>query len=81
MGEEADIVKSSAEAIRDILREVPAYQDALQPAAQKFGAELVPIGEKVAQSLSTVADAVNVALLPLKALVWSAKQINGPRKS
>lgn len=67
MGEEAggdNKVKETIEAVTGLVKAVPVYEDALQPVAKQLG-----------KSLETVGRAVNVALLPLKGLVWSFEEI------
>jgi len=56
--------KGEIKAVADILKSVPIYKDAVQPAAKVFG-----------QSLTTVAKAVDAALGPLKLLVWGYDKI------
>jgi hypothetical protein len=48
-----------AKAVEGIVKTVPVYQDAVQPAAKQVG-----------QSLETITKAINVALAPVSALVW-----------
>lgn len=57
-------VADIANAVAAVAKEVPIYQDALQPAAQEVG-----------KALGTVAKLVNVALAPVSALVWGYEQI------
>lgn len=57
-------VADIANAVAAVAKEVPIYQDALQPAAQEIG-----------KALGTVAKLVNVALAPVSALVWGYDQI------
>lgn len=52
------------DAIADVAKVVPVYQDMLQPAAQELG-----------KALQTVAKSVHVALAPVSALVWGYDQI------
>lgn len=62
MGEEAgsdNKVKETIEAVTALVKAVPIYQDALQPAAKQLG-----------KSLETVGKVINVALAPVGALVW-----------
>ncbi len=56
--------KEDLKNIADIIKAVPVYQDAIQPAAKIIG-----------QSLVTVAKAVDSALAPLKLLVWGYDKI------
>jgi len=60
MSETGDVAK----AVEGIVKAVPIYNDALQPAAKELGT-----------ALATVAKTVNVALAPLRALVWGWEQI------
>lgn len=67
MGDEAggdNKVKETIEAVTGLVKAVPIYEDAIQPVAKQVG-----------KSLETVGRAVNVALLPLKGLVWSFEEI------
>lgn len=57
-------VAQVAEAVEGIVKSVPVYQDALQPAAKQIG-----------KGLETVARAINVALASISALVWGYDQI------
>lgn len=57
-------VADVANAVAAVAKEVPIYQDALQPAAQEIG-----------KALGTVAKLVNVALAPVSGLVWGYEQI------
>ena len=57
-------VTDIANAVAAVAKEVPIYQDAIQPAAQEVG-----------KALGTVAKLVNVALAPVSALVWGYEQI------
>jgi hypothetical protein len=62
MSEEAggdNKVKETIEAVTGLVKAVPIYQDALQPAAKQLG-----------KSLETVGKVINVALAPVGALVW-----------
>ncbi|BEN31972.1 DUF4393 domain-containing protein [Serratia nevei] len=69
MSEENSQTKTSqvtdiVHAVAAVTKEVPIYQDAIQPAAQEVG-----------KALGTVAKLVNVALAPVSALVWGYDQI------
>lgn len=57
-------VADIANAVAAVAKEIPVYQDALQPAAQEIG-----------KALGTVAKLVNVALAPVSVLVWGYDQI------
>lgn len=50
--------------VSDLVKAVPVYQDAVQPAARELG-----------KGLETVAKAVNMALAPLSLLVWGYEKI------
>ena len=66
MGEEKKETntKTTIDAITGLAKAIPVYQDAVQPAAQQIG-----------KSLGTVTKAVNIALAPVKALVWGYEKI------
>jgi len=55
-------VKSVAEILGSVVK--PMYEDAVQPAAKQIG-----------RTLETVTKTVNIALIPIKALVWGYEQI------
>lgn len=57
-------VKATIDAVTGLVKAIPVYQDTLQPAAKQVG-----------QSLETVTKTVNIALAPIKALVWGYDQI------
>lgn len=57
-------VKSTIDAVTGLAKAVPVYQDAVQPAAQQIG-----------KSLETVTKLVNIALVPIKVMVWGYDQI------
>lgn len=57
-------IKGTIDAVTGLVQAVPVYQDALQPAAKEVG-----------KSLEVVAKTVNIALTPLKALVWGYEKI------
>jgi len=59
-------VKSTVEAVTGLVKAIPVYQDTVQPAAQQIG-----------KSLETITKTVNIALAPIKALVWGYEQIEG----
>ena len=50
--------------ITDLAKTIPIYQDSIQPAAKEIG-----------KSLQVVAKTVNIALSPIKALVWSYEKL------
>jgi Abortive infection alpha len=53
-------------AVKGAIEATPIYKDALQPAAQELG-----------KGLLTVAKCINVALAPIKVLVWSYERVEG----
>lgn len=57
-------VEGTINAITGLAKAVPIYEDAIQPAAKEIG-----------KALAAVAQAVNVALAPVKGLVWGYEQI------
>ena len=57
-------IKDTVEAVTGLVKSVPIYPDTIQPAAKELG-----------KSLETVAKTVNIALTPLKALVWSFEKL------
>lgn len=57
-------IKTTIDAVTGLVKEVPVYQDAIQPAAKEIG-----------KSLATITKTVNVALAPIKALVWGYDKI------
>ncbi|MEO6520530.1 MAG: DUF4393 domain-containing protein [Mucilaginibacter sp.] len=57
-------IKSTIEAVASLVKAVPVYEDALQPAAKQIGG-----------ALETITKAVNAALAPVKVLVWGYEQI------
>ncbi|BDA94739.1 hypothetical protein E5AUHO_23280 [Citrobacter freundii] len=63
-GSKSSNIADIANAVAAVAKEVPIYQDALQPAAQEVG-----------KALGTVAKLVNLALAPVSGLVWGYEQI------
>lgn len=61
---EENNVGSTINAATGLLKEVPLYYDAIQPAAKEIGV-----------ALQTVAKSIHVALAPISALVWGYEQI------
>ncbi len=57
-------VGGAVAAVTELVKAVPVYQDAIQPAAKEVG-----------QGLETIARAVNMALAPLGAIVWGYQKI------
>ncbi len=62
---DSDKIIQAAEAIEGIVKAVPIYQDALQPAAQQIG-----------KGLETITKTIHVALAPVSALVWGYEKIS-----
>ena len=58
-------VRDTIEAVTGLVKAVPVYEDALQPAAKELG-----------KALGTVAKLVNVALAPVSALVWGYDKLH-----
>jgi hypothetical protein len=63
------------DAVKGVLEEVPAYQDAVQPAAKELGTAMAPAGNELGKAVVTVAKSINLALAPFAALVWGYDQI------
>lgn len=57
-------VSETINAVTGLVKAVPVYQDAVQPVAKELG-----------KSFHTVGRAINVALLPLKGMVWGFEEI------
>ncbi|MBX8489152.1 DUF4393 domain-containing protein [Pseudomonas cichorii] len=57
-------VSATIDAVTGLAKAVPIYEDAIQPVAKQLG-----------KSLEVVGRAVNVALMPVKGLVWSFEEI------
>ncbi|MFZ0595583.1 MAG: DUF4393 domain-containing protein [Flavobacterium sp.] len=57
-------IKATIDAVTGLVQAIPIYQDTLQPSAKQIG-----------KSLETVAKTVNIALAPIKALVWGYEKI------
>ena len=57
-------VEGTINAVTDLVKEVPIYEDAIQPAAKEAG-----------KALEIVGKAVNAALIPVKGLVWGVEKI------
>lgn len=57
-------VEGTINATTGLVKAIPIYQDAIQPAAQEIG-----------KALGTVAKTVNVALAPVSALIWGYDHI------
>lgn len=57
-------VNSTIDAVAGLAKAIPVYQDALQPSAIQVG-----------KALETVTKTVNIALAPIKALVWGYEKI------
>lgn len=61
---EGGAIRATIEAATGLVKAVPIYDDAIQPAAKELG-----------KSLGTVAKLVNVALAPISVLVWGYDQL------
>ncbi|MBU2923356.1 DUF4393 domain-containing protein [Colwellia sp. 1_MG-2023] len=57
-------VEGTIKAVTGLVKEVPVYEDAIQPVAKETG-----------KVLQTVGRTVNAALLPVRGLVWGIEQI------
>lgn len=57
-------VAGTIKAVAGLVKEVPVYEDAIQPVAKETG-----------KALQTVGRAVNAALMPVKGLVWGIEKI------
>jgi len=57
-------INSTINAVAGLVKEIPIYQDTVQPAAKEVG-----------KSLHTVAKTINIALAPIKVLVWGYDKI------
>jgi len=57
-------IEGTINAVTGLVKAVPIYEDAVQPAAKETG-----------KALQTVGKAVNAALLPIRGLVWGIEQI------
>ncbi|QTN33465.1 DUF4393 domain-containing protein [Akkermansiaceae bacterium] len=64
MSDESSKTKDIVEAVTELTKQVPIYQDAIQPAAKELG-----------KGLEVVAKAVNAALVPIEGLVWGIEKI------
>ena len=56
--------KEDMKVVADIIKSVPIYQDAIQPAAKELG-----------KVLTTLTKTINIALAPIKLVVWGYDQI------
>lgn len=57
-------VEGTLNAVAGLVKEIPVYEDALQPLAKEAG-----------KALQTVGRTVNVALLPLRGVVWGLEKV------
>jgi hypothetical protein len=57
-------IKATIDAVTGLAKAVPVYNDAIQPAAKEVG-----------KALGTVTKTVNIALAPIKALIWGYDKI------
>lgn len=64
MEQDENLAKSTIDAVTGLAKAVPIYPDLVQPAAQEIG-----------KSLQTVSRLVNVAISPIRALVWGYEKI------
>jgi len=62
--ENGGMIAETAKAVAEVVKAVPVYQDAIQPAAKEVG-----------KYLQLVARAVNAALAPVEGLVWGVEKI------
>ncbi len=62
--EKNDKPSAIVKTVTDLAKTIPIYQDTIQPAAKEVG-----------KSLQVVAKTVNIALAPIKALVWSYEKL------
>ncbi len=63
-GVDPKTVSTTVQAVSELAKAIPVYQDAVQPAAKELG-----------KSLHLVARAVNAALTPVEGLVWGVEKI------
>jgi hypothetical protein len=68
-------IPDALDAAARLAEAVPIYQDAIQPAAKEAGEQLKPAGYSAGRALSTLTEAVCVALKPLEGMVWCWKQV------
>src|SRR5579859_7467178 len=61
---EENKIRETVEAVKELAKAVPIYQDAIQPAAKEVGEALLIVGKTIRAALS-----------PLKGLVWGYEQI------
>ena len=59
-------IEGAINAVTGLAKAIPVYEDAVQPAAKEIG-----------KTLETVAKTVNVALAPVKGLIWGYEQLEG----
>ncbi len=59
--EESSNVNDTIDAVTGLVKEIPIYEDAIQPVAKEAG-----------KTLQTIGKAVNAAFLPIRGLVWGA---------
>lgn len=64
MSEDADSTSNKVNAVANLAKAIPVYDDALKPLAVETG-----------KALSLVGRTVNVALAPVKGMVWGAEQV------
>src|SRR4051812_32042934 len=68
-------VEGSAHAVKGAIEAVPVYQDVLQPTAKELGRKLKPAAKELAAAAMTAVQAVNVALAPVRGLIWSYEKL------
>src|SRR5687767_904403 len=68
-------VTSAVKAVKELVEAVPVYPDAVQPAAKEFGDAAKPAGRELGEAVTTIAKTVNVALGPLRLLIWGVEEI------
>jgi hypothetical protein len=57
-------IKDTANAVKEIVKAIPVYQDVVQPAAKEIG-----------KGFETLAKTIHIALAPISTLVWGYDQI------
>jgi hypothetical protein len=67
--------KNVVEAVAGLVKAVPVYQDAVQPAAKELGQAIQPAAKEIGKAVHTVTRSVNLILAPLSVLVWGYDQV------
>lgn len=57
-------IKNTVEAVTGLIKAIPIYEDALQPAAKEVG-----------KALGTLAKTIHIALAPISSLIWGYDQV------